>query len=136
MIYNETKIRVRYSETDKMGYVYHSNYLIYYEVGRTELIRGYGLTYDELEKSGIMLPVVSVQCNFKKPAYYDDLLTIKTIIKEKPTFRINFEYEVTNPKGELINTGTSTLVFINTKTRRPCKPPPKFYQQIEKYFET
>lgn len=134
MIYHEQKIRVRYSETDKMGYVYYGNYAAYLEVARVELIRNLGLSYKEMEDQGIMLPVLEYKTKFIKPGFYDDELTIKTSIKKKPTARIIFEYEVVNQKGELLTTAETTLVFVNMKTNKPCLPPVNFEEKAAQYF--
>lgn len=135
MITSESKVRVRYSETDKMGYVYHGNYTYYYEVGRTNLMRQLGLTYRELEETGIGLPLSDLQSKFIKPARYDEELTVRTIVKEKPTVRMRFDYEIYNPENELVNTGITTLVFIDLKTNRPCRPPVKFSKIMEQKFD-
>ena len=119
----QTKIRVRYGETDQMGFVYYGVYAQYYEVGRVELLRSLGLSYKSLENSGYELPVVNFTINYKKPAFYDDLLTVKTTIKEMPSARITFYYETLNSKGELLNTGEVVLVFMDKKTGKPCLAP-------------
>ena len=119
----ETKIRVRYGETDQMSFVYYGVYAQYYEVGRVELLRSLGITYKELEESGYALPVVNLQIKYNKPAYYDDELIIRTTIKEMPSARITFYYETMNSKGELLNTGEVVLVFMDKKTGRPCLVP-------------
>mgnify|MGYP006178095491 CR=1 FL=1 len=119
----ETKIRVRYGETDQMSFVYYGVYAQYYEVGRVELLRSLGITYKELEKSGYALPVVNLQIKYNKPAYYDDELIIRTTIKEMPSARITFYYETINSKGELLNTGEVVLVFMDKKTGKPCLSP-------------
>jgi acyl-CoA thioester hydrolase len=134
MYINETQVRVRYGESDRMGYAYYGNYPLYYEVGRTEMLRTLGLTYKEMEDSGIILPVISLQCNYLSPAYYDDLLTVKTYLKALPTVRIHFEYEIFNSVNEKINFGDTTLVFTNAATRKPCRPPEYFMQQVRSYF--
>ncbi|MEN8746205.1 MAG: thioesterase family protein [Polaribacter sp.] len=120
---NSTKIRVRYAETDQMGVVYHGNYAQFFEIGRTEWLRNLGVTYKKMEDSGIMLPVINLQCNFMKSALYDDLLTIHTVIKKKPTVKIEFDYEIKNQNNELICTGNSVLAFINMKTMKPTRCP-------------
>lgn len=120
---SSTKTRVRYSETDQMGVVYHGNYAQFFEMGRTEWLRSLGVTYKDMEKSGIMLPVISLQCNFIKSALYDDLLTITTFLKKKPLVKIEFDYEIKNQKDELICTGNSVLVFLNSKTMKPTRCP-------------
>ena len=119
----ETKIRVRYAETDQMSFVYYGVYAQYYEVGRVELLRSMGLSYKEIEKTGYTLPVVNMNINYKKPAFYDDELTIRTTIKELPSAKIIFHYETLNAKNELLNTGEVVLVFMNKKTGKPCFAP-------------
>jgi acyl-CoA thioester hydrolase len=135
MIQGEVQVRVRYAETDKMGYVYYGNYPMYYEVGRTELIRQtLGLTYKQLEDSGILMPVVRLESTYKKPAFYDDLLTVRTLIRKKPGIKIQFEYEIYNQHGELVNEGNTTLIFVNAQTMKPVQPPDMFRNLLEKYF--
>ena len=134
MLIHETKIRVRYAETDKMGYAYYGIYPQYFEVGRTELIRQYGLSYKSMEDEGIMLPVLDLNINYLKPAFYDDLLTVKTTVTKKPLVRIEFEYEVFNQNQELLTQGHTTLVFIDSKTRKPRKAPKYFLDKIEEFF--
>jgi acyl-CoA thioester hydrolase len=119
----ETKIRVRYSETDQMSFVYYGVYAQYYEVGRVELLRSLGLTYKELEELGFTLPVVNLNINYKKPAYYDDELTIRTTIKKLPSAKITFYYEMVNTNNELLNIGEVVLVFVNKETGKPCFAP-------------
>ena len=134
MFKSETTIRVRYAETDRMGYVYYGNYSQYYEVGRVEALRDLGYSYKTIEDSGIMLPVLQFSIKYFKPAYYDDLLTVVTIIKEIPSTRINFEYEIYNQQNDLLNKGDTTLVFVSIKTGKPCKPPSDFLNTIENFF--
>jgi acyl-CoA thioester hydrolase len=119
----ETKIRVRYGETDQMSFVYYGVYAQYYEVGRVELLRSLGVTYKELEEMGFALPVVNLNINYKKPAYYDDELTIRTTIKELPSAKITFYYEMLNTNNELLNIGEVVLVFVNKETGKPCFAP-------------
>lgn len=135
MLIHETKIRVRYGETDTMGYVYYGHYASYYEVGRTDMIRKAGLTYRSMEESGIMLPVVHLECKFIKPARYDDLLIIRTTIRKMPTARISFFYEIFNEEGEKINEGETSLVFTDRKNRRPTRPPASLIKALKPYFE-
>ncbi len=132
MYISETKIRVRYSETDQMGYVYYGNYPAFYEVGRTEALRQMGTSYDALEKGGVMMPVASLSIKYVKPAKYDDLLTIKTIVKELPRMRMFFNYEVYNEAGELLNIGETVLAFIDMKRNRPVPCPEWLYEIFEK----
>jgi acyl-CoA thioester hydrolase len=127
----ETKIRVRYGETDQMSFVYYGVYAQYYEVGRVELLRSLGLSYKEIEAMGFALPVVNMNIKYKKPAFYDDELTIRTTIKEFPSAKITFHYETLNEKGELLNVGEVILVFINKKTGKPCFAPEVIMNKIE-----
>ena len=119
----ETKLRVRYGETDQMGFTYYGVYAQYYEVGRVELLRSLGISYKEIETMGFALPVVNLKINYKKPAYYDDIVIIKTTIKDFPSTRITFYYELFNEQEQLLNTGEVTLVFIDIKTGKPCSAP-------------
>ena len=123
MITNQTKLRVRYGETDQMGYVYYGNYAQYFEVGRVEWLRALGASYKSLEESGIMLPVIELNINYLKPARYDDLLTITTILSKKPLVKIEFDFEVRNEKDELLTTGYTSLVFMDMKKNKPIKAP-------------
>lgn len=120
---HELKVRVRYSETDQMGVVYHGNYAQYFEMGRVEWLRNLGVSYKWMEENGIMLPVVSLNMNYKKPARYDDLLTIKTILKSQTSVKIEFDYEIYNEQMELLTIASSILVFVDMKTGRPTAPP-------------
>ena len=134
MYHSETQIRVRYAETDQMGYVYYGNYAQYYEVGRVEAMRQLGLSYKAMEISGIMMPVLSFNIKYIKPAYYDDLLTIKTSILELPKLRIIFNYETFNQEGVLLNVGETTLVFVDKVKNKTCVPPEFFFQSLKGYF--
>jgi acyl-CoA thioester hydrolase len=131
----DTFIRVRYAETDQMGFVYYGNYATYYEVARVECLRDLGVSYKELEEKGIQLPVLENYSKFIMPARYDDLLTVRVMIKKVPGVKITFNYEIYNPEGELINLGETTLVFINTQTSRPCKPPQALVELLAQYCE-
>jgi len=130
MNFHEFKVRVRYAETDQMGVVYHGNYAQYFEMGRVEWLRNLGLNYSELEKKGVMLPVVSLTLNYKKPARYDDLLTVRTIFIKQVSVKIEFNYEIYNEDGELLTTGNSVLVFVDMKTGRPVLPPEYVTEKI------
>ena len=123
MNFHEFKVRVRYAETDQMGVVYHGNYAQYFEMGRVEWLRKLGLSYSVMEKQGVMLPVVSLTMNYKKPARYDDLLTVRTIFKKQESVKIEFDYEIYNEAGQLLTIGNSVLVFVDMKTGRPVLPP-------------
>lgn len=120
---NEISFRIRYSETDQMGVVYHGNYAQYLELARVEWLRSLGISYKTMEEGGIMLPVISLSINFLKPALYDDLITVKVILKKKPAVRIEFDYEITNEIGDLLATANTVLVFMDMKRKRPIKCP-------------
>ncbi len=135
MIYHEEKVRVRYSETDKMGYVYYGNYASYLEVARVELIRSLGLSYKKMEDEGVMLPIAEYKNKYLRPAYYDDLLTIKTWIREKPGMKLRFDYEIENQEGMLLTVAETTLVFVSMETFKPMQPPQNFIEATQKYFE-
>jgi acyl-CoA thioester hydrolase len=118
-----------------MGVIYHANYINYYEIARTEMLRNTGIySYSEMETDGIMMPVVEIQSKYILPAYYDELLTVRVIINEMPTVKITFCYEIFNEKQHLLNTGMTTLIFMNSKTRRPCRPPQKLIDCLKSYF--
>ena len=134
MYKTETYIRVRYSETDQMQYVYYGNYAAYYEVGRVEALRQLGLTYKELEAMGIMMPVLENHSEYLSPALYDDLLRIEVTIPEKPSVRITFQCDIFNEAGKLIHRGRTLLAFVNQKTGRPCRPPQAFQNVLARYF--
>lgn len=123
--------RVRYAETDQMGVVYHGNYAVYFEMGRVEWLRNLGVSYKKMEETGIMLPVVSLTMNYKKPARYDDLLTVITKFKNQTSVKIEFDYEILNEKGELLTTGYSVLVFVDMKTGKPTLPPDYIKEKLQ-----
>jgi len=131
MYKNTLSTRVRYGETDQMGYVHHGNYAQFFEMGRLEWLRDLGISYKEMEENGIMLPVYSLNIRFVKSAFYDDILSITTHIKKKPAVRIEFEYEIHNQKGELITTGDTTLIFIDMKTGKPIKCPEYILEKLK-----
>lgn len=124
------QFRVRYAETDQMGVVYYGNYAQYFEMGRTEWLRSLGITYRWMEENGIQLPVLDLQVTYKKPAKYDDLLTIKTTLVKMPTVRIQFYYEIENEKGELMTSGTTTLAFVDMKTKKPIMAPDYILEKL------
>ncbi|HYG04552.1 MAG TPA: thioesterase family protein [Chryseosolibacter sp.] len=134
MYRSETKVRVRYGETDQMGYVYYGVYAMYYEVGRVESLRHLGLTYKALEEMGVMMPVLENKSKYLAPARYDDHLRVVTTIREKPGVRIRFEYEIYNEENILIHLGETLLVFINKATNRPCRPPAEMEKVLAPYF--
>jgi len=133
MFSNSTTIRVRYSETDRMQYAYYGNYASWFEVARVEALRSLGISYKELEDSGILLPVSDFTVKYLRPAYYDDALTVKTTIPEMPGVRIKFDYEVYKNET-LLTTASTTLVFIDAATGRPTRPPKAFIEKISTYF--
>jgi acyl-CoA thioester hydrolase len=135
MIVTETKIRIYYQDTDQMGVVYYGNYARYYEIGRTEMIRDLGFTYKRLEEMGIMLPARSLQINYLKSAYYDDLLTVRTIADAIPKVKFPIKTEIYNEKGELINSGEVVLVFFSALTNKPVAAPKFFVDEMVKYFQ-
>ncbi len=135
MFVSETKIRVRYAETDQMGVVYHSNYFPYFESARAESIRQLGFTYADMEKMGVIMPVVDVHCRYLRPALYDDLLTIKTMLKELPAHhKIEFHHEVFNEKEELLAVGKIILYFMEAKTMKKTVMPQNLVDQLQPYF--
>ena len=130
----DTNVRIRYGETDQMGYVYYGRYAEFFEIGRTELIRKLGFAYRDLEARGILLPVVSMQVKYIKPASYDDVITIRTTLRTLPTARITFFYEIYNGDGELLNEAECHLVFTDIATRRPARPPKDLMDALSPYF--
>ncbi|HSI89811.1 MAG TPA: thioesterase family protein [Adhaeribacter sp.] len=136
MYQTDVQIRVRYSETDQMGYVYYGNYAAYYEVARTEAFRQLGIHYKEMEADGVMMPVLELKTKYIRPAKYDDLLTIRLFLKHFPgAARIKFEYEVFNEAEELLNIGETTMVFVDMKTGRPTPTPASIQETMAPYFE-
>lgn len=131
----ETQIRVRYGETDQMGYLYYGNYAQYFEVGRVETIRSLGITYKELEEElGIWLPVVSLEMRFVRPAFYDDLLTVRSEIRELPDEYITFHVEVYNEKKKLINAGRVRLCFYDSRTKKVIPAPEYLMAKLKPFF--
>ena len=128
-------MRTRYSEVDRMGYVYYGNYATYFEVGRVEAMRKLGLSYSELEDAGIMMPVVRYTIEYRKPAFYDEELTIVTRVNRIPRSRIDFEYETFNSKGELLNTAMTQLVFVKKENMRPQRAPAILMEAVERHVK-
>jgi acyl-CoA thioester hydrolase len=120
---HQIQVRVRYSETDQMGVVYHGNYIPYFEIGRVEWLRDKGISYKNMEESGIALPIVSMNINYKKSARYDELLTVHTTFKSQSSVKIEFDCAIYNESDELLTTAQFILVFISLKTGRPTVPP-------------
>jgi len=127
---HETKIRVRYGETDQMGVVYHGNYAQYLEVARVEWLRSIDISYKKMEDDGVMLPVVNLNINFKKPAFYDEVIVIKTKLREKPGLKITIDQEIYNENSDLLTTSEITLVFVNMKTKRPMLCPDELLRKL------
>lgn len=134
MYTTEIKLRIRYGETDRMGYAYYGNYAEYFEVARVEALRNLGFSYRKLEDEGVMLPVLNYSVKYLKPLFYDDEITIKVTISEIPTARIRFDYEVYNEKDELTTVADTTLVFINRSVNKPCPAPDDFKDALRKFF--
>lgn len=135
MFVHEVQLRVCYADTDQMGYVYYGNYGRFYEIARVEALRSLGFSYKMMEESGTMMPVYEHKSRYIQPARYDDLLTIKAFIRVKPSVRILFDYEVYNESRILLNTGETTLVFVNRQNGRPCKAPANLQALLLPFFE-
>jgi acyl-CoA thioester hydrolase len=135
MYASTTEIRVRYGETDQMGYLYYGNYALYYEVGRAEAIRQLGFTYRQLEEMGIMMPVAELNSRYFRPVLYDDLVTVKTILKELDGgSKIQFHSELYNEAGEILNKGVTTLVFYDPKEKKKTDMPRELYSRLALFF--
>ncbi|MFD1550678.1 acyl-CoA thioesterase [Putridiphycobacter roseus] len=131
----QTETRIRYGETDQMGYCYYGNYALFLEVGRVEALRNLGITYKSLENTEILLPVLELNIKYFKPAFYDDLITIKTTIAAMPNVKIFFDYEIYNEKKELLTKASTTLVFVSKPTMRPTKCPENLIEKLKPYFD-
>ncbi len=135
MYESTTQLRVRYAETDQMNVVYHGNYAQYFEVGRAESIRQLGFSYKELEAIGVIMPIVDFTAKFLRPAHYDDLLTIKTILKALPTdHKIEFHQEVYNEENKLLTIGKVVLYFIDALTKAKKNMPEEFTERLIPFF--
>ena len=135
MYSHEIEIRVRYGEVDMMGYLYYGYYSFYYEQARVETMRSLGIPYKKMEELGFLLPVVDLRIRFIKPAYYDDIVRIKTMVKQMPKVRHHFHYEMYNNAGELINEAETTLVYLDKETRKPIACPPFVRDLLKPYLE-
>lgn len=135
MFEHTTYIRVRYGETDQMGYVYYGNYSLYYEQGRTEAIKSLGISYKELESKGIMMPVAEMKVRYKGPAKYDELLKVDTLVAEMPKRSIAFRTKIYNEAGKLINEGETILLFVDAGTRKPCSAPNTLLTVLKPHFK-
>ena len=127
-------LRVRYGETDQMGYVYYGHYAAYCEVARVEALRNLGMSYKQLEESGVMLPVREHHAFYHRPAHYDDLLTIEVTIKAMPTAVIGFQYELYNEQRDLLHTAETKLAFVRSAGMRPCRPPQRLLVLLQPHF--
>jgi len=136
MYLSETNVRVRYAETDKMGYLYHGNYAIYYELGRVEMIRSLGLSYRDLEEEiGVGMPVMTMETRYVRPAFYDDLLTIKTTVKKMSYEFLRFYVEIFNQNGKLISGGKIKLCFIDINTKKRVSCPEALSSRLAPHFQ-
>lgn len=135
MITHEITFRVRYGETDQMGYVYYGNYAQYFEMGRVEWLRNLGTSYKRMEASGIMLPVLNLNIDYIKPAKYDDLLTLKTTLLKKPSVRIEFDFKLYNENNDLLTNGFTSLVFIDMKKNKPTRAPNFIMEKVNLLFD-
>lgn len=132
----ETKVRVRYGETDQMGYLYHGYYALYYEAGRTEAIRELGFTYKEMEESGVLMPVAELKSKFLQPAKYDDLITVRTTLRELPKdSKIAFHAELYNEEEQLLNVGVAILVFFDPVKNAKTATPEVLLNKLKPYFQ-
>jgi acyl-CoA thioester hydrolase len=134
MFQHKTTLRVRYGETDQMGYVYYGDYAEFLEVGRVEALRSLGFPYRRLEEEGVMLPVLDLALKYHRPARYDDLITVMTSITALPSVRIAFTYELYNESGELLTEASTTLVFVDRTTMRPARAPQALLEALGPYF--
>ena len=135
MLSSEIHIRVRYGEVDRMGYLHHGNYALYFEAGRTELLRELGLSYRAMEDEGIITPVREMHVQYIRPALYDDEVIIKTILTKKPTAKLEFEYTMENSSGEVLCKAGTTLVFYDVSSRKPMRVPAFFLELVSPYFD-
>ena len=135
MLTHIQELRVRYGETDQMSYVYYGNYAQYFEMGRVEWLRNFGVSYKSMEENGIMLPVLNLNVNYLKPAKYDDLLKLKTTLIKKPGVKIEFNFEIFNEENILLTTGYTSLVFIDMKKNRPIRCPEYLQEKINPLFD-
>ena len=128
MLQHTTQVRVRYGETDRMGYAYYGNHALYFEVGRVEMLRYMGYPYEEMERDGLMCPVTEFTVRYVRPALYDELLLVTTCIAQPPTQLIHFDTTICNESQKLVSTGRVTLAFVDAITRRKCDCPPRIAQ--------
>ncbi len=137
MYTSSTTHRVRYGETDQMGYLYYGHYALLYEIGRVEMLRDLGLSYVDMEgKMGVMMPVMSLNQRFVRPGRYDELLTIHSTLRKLPVDTITFHVEIRNPKGKLVNGGSVKLCFVEMKTGKAVSAPAYLLEKLRPYFAT
>jgi acyl-CoA thioester hydrolase len=134
MISNEIRIRVRYGETDRMGYMHHGAYALYFEEGRTELLRQLGSSYRQMEDDGILLPVREMRIEYSQPVLYDEEVIVKTFLAKLPSAKLEFDYEIWSLTGSIICKANTTLVFVNAQTRKPMRAPASFIELISLHF--
>ena len=136
MFTSETRIRIHYALTDQMGIVYHGHYAQFYEIGRTESIRQLGYTYKDIESMGVFMPVVDIHSRFIRPAKYDDLITVRTSLRELPlNHKIIFHSSIFNEQDQLLNSGDVTLFFMQARTMQRCNMPEVMKNKLIPYFE-
>lgn len=136
MFTHQTELRVRYAETDQMGFVYYGNYATYFEVARVEALRSLGINYSDLEtQNGILMPVLDLHVEYKKAATYDNEITVTLFVNKMPGIKIRFDYEITGPMGALLCTGYTHLAFIKKENHRPVLCPPPISQALQPFFE-
>lgn len=128
---DQIELRVRYAETDQMGIVYYGNYAQYFEVGRVEWLRKLGVSYRSMEEEGLLLPVLSLNVNFKKSARYDDVIKVKTQLVKIPSATIEFDYEITNEAGDVLTLGNTVLVFMDINRNRPTRCPQYLLDKLQ-----
>ncbi|MBN2523336.1 MAG: acyl-CoA thioesterase [Bacteroidales bacterium] len=135
MVSSEIRIRVRYGEVDRMGYLHHGNYALYFEEGRTELLRGFGFSYRKMEDDGILLPVREMHIQYLKPVLYDEEVVVETTLTKKPGVKLEFEYSMHTISGDILSKASTTLVFTDAKTRKVIRAPEYFLKLVSPYFE-
>lgn len=127
----EISFRIRYGETDQMGVVYHGNYPQFLEIARIEWLRSLGISYKNMEENGVMLPVISLQINYKKSAVYDDLITVAIQLRKIPAARIEFDYDIFNENGDLLVNANTVLAFIDSRTKKPIRCPAYILEKLD-----
>ena len=136
MVNSEIKIQIRYDEVDQMGYVYHGNYAKYFHISRTELLNSIGICDRELEKQNIILPIIEMNIRYFKPIHYGETITVKTSLKEMPKTRLHFYHKVFDQDNKLINEAFSTMVFVDSTSRKPIKIPDNVLNKLKPKFST